>query len=52
MNQAKQINIGLFGVGVVGQGVIEQLRQNAEIISQRTGLNLKITTALTNNPNK
>ena len=52
MNQAKQINIGLFGVGVVGQGVIEQLRQNAEIISQRTGLNLKITKAVTKNPNK
>ncbi|MDX2471944.1 MAG: homoserine dehydrogenase [SAR324 cluster bacterium] len=52
MNEIKQINIGLFGVGVVGQGVIEQLAQNAVIISKRTGLNLKITKAVTKTPLK
>ena len=40
----KQINIGLIGFGTVGRGVYNLLKQNSEIISARTGLELKIKT--------
>lgn len=38
----KTINIGLFGCGTVGQGVVKVLHQYAPLIEQRTGCRLKI----------
>jgi len=46
------IRIGLFGVGVVGRGVIEQLRENADIISRRVGKKVEVITAVVANPQK
>lgn len=39
----KTINLGLIGFGTVGKGVVEILRENADVIQQRLGavLNLK-----------
>ena len=48
----KNINIGIFGLGTVGKGVVEQLTENLEIISKRTGCNLTIVKAVTGNPDK
>ena len=39
----KTVNIGLVGFGTVGIGVYHLLRDNAPIIAERTGLELKIT---------
>ncbi len=46
------IRIGLFGVGVVGRGVIEQLRENEELISRRVGQKVEVVTAVVANPQK
>ena len=48
----KQLRIGLFGLGVVGQGVVEQLRQNQGEIQARTGMDIHIVKAVTKNPAK
>ena len=52
MAQKKQIKIGIFGIGVVGQGVVEQLRDNAQIITNRTGAELVVTKIVTKNVSK
>lgn len=49
---SETIRIGLFGVGVVGRGVIEQLRENAETISRRVGRKVEVVTAVVANPQK
>lgn len=41
----KKIKIGLAGLGVVGKGVYEILKKDAEIISQRTKFQLEIVAA-------
>ena len=46
------INIGLFGLGVVGCGVLEILRRNEELIRSRLGADLRVTRAVTANPEK
>ena len=42
MNEAKQINIGVIGAGVVGGGVVKHLTRNADLIAERLGLRLKL----------
>lgn len=37
-------NVGIIGFGTIGSGVYELLNRNTEIISQRTGLDIKIKT--------
>lgn len=46
------INVGLFGLGVVGCGVVEILQRNRELIRQRLGAELRITKAVTAHPDK
>ncbi len=46
------IRIGLFGVGVVGRGVIEQLQENEELITRRVGKKVEVVTAVVANPQK
>jgi homoserine dehydrogenase len=46
------INVGLFGLGVVGSGVVEILRRNRELIQSRLGADLRITKAVTRHPKK
>jgi homoserine dehydrogenase len=46
------LNIGLFGLGVVGCGVVEILRRNRELIRSRLGADLRITHAVTAHPKK
>ncbi|HEX7926172.1 MAG TPA: homoserine dehydrogenase, partial [bacterium] len=41
------INVGLFGIGVVGGGVVEILRRNKELIKSRLGAELRVTKAVT-----
>ena len=48
----KNINIGIFGLGTVGKGVVEQLTENREIIAKRTGCELTVVKAVTANPDK
>jgi homoserine dehydrogenase len=38
----KSVRVGLLGFGVVGSGVVKVLQQNAELISQRTGVKLEL----------
>jgi len=52
MNEMKELRIGLFGVGTVGQGVIEQLETNRDLITARTGLQIRIVKAVTKSPNR
>lgn len=40
---SSKIRIGLLGFGVVGSGVVKVLQQNAELISQRTGVKLELS---------
>lgn len=40
----KNVNIGLIGFGTVGSGVYHLLKENSEIISKRSSVNLKIKT--------
>ena len=46
------INVGLFGLGVVGSGVLEILERNRELIRQRLGAELRVTKAVTAHPEK
>lgn len=39
----KQIKVGLIGLGTVGVGVVKTLSINADVIAQRTGLDIKIS---------
>lgn len=39
----KEIKVGLIGLGTVGVGVVKTLSQNADVISERSGLDIKIT---------
>jgi len=48
----ESIKLGIFGLGTVGKGVVEQLRKNGALISQRLGKELQITKAVTANPTK
>jgi homoserine dehydrogenase len=42
MSEAKQINVGLIGAGVVGGGVVKHLTRNADLIAERLGLRLHL----------
>lgn len=46
------INIGILGLGNVGEGVVRLIRQNNESISKRVGESLNITKILVKNKNK
>jgi len=46
------INIGLFGLGTVGKGVVNQLNDNGSLIKKRLGREIRITRAVTANPDK
>jgi homoserine dehydrogenase len=46
----RSINIGLCGLGTVGTGVLKQLNENASLIRDRVGADLKITRAVTVDP--
>ncbi len=48
----RTLNVGLFGLGVVGCGVVEILRRNRAIISARLGAELRISHAVTAHPEK
>jgi len=39
----KQLNVGILGLGTVGGGTYKVLTRNAEEISRRTGVNIKVT---------
>lgn len=42
MSNAKQLNIGLIGVGIVGGGVAKNLARNADLIAERLGMRLHL----------
>ena len=42
MNDEKTINIGLMGLGVVGTGVLQILRQKARVLARETGRSLRV----------
>ena len=42
MSNAKQLNIGLIGVGIVGGGVVKNLSRNADLIAERLGMRLNL----------
>src|SRR3972149_7344901 len=46
------INVGLFGLGVVGSGVLEILARNRELIRRRLGAELRVTRAVVAHPKK
>jgi homoserine dehydrogenase len=46
------INVGLFGLGVVGSGVVEILRRNRDLIQSRLGAEIRVTKAVTRHPRK
>jgi len=46
------INIGIFGAGTVGKGVIKTLIDKSEIFYKRTGINIKIKTICVKDINK
>jgi homoserine dehydrogenase len=46
------IRVGLFGLGVVGSGVLEILRRNRDLIRQRLGAELRVTRAVVAHPGK
>jgi homoserine dehydrogenase len=46
------INVGLFGLGVVGSGVVQILSRNRELIRSRLGADLRVVKAVTRNPRK
>jgi len=48
----KTLNIGLFGLGTVGTGVLELLQENQAVLEQRTGVRLRVTKAVVYNLNK
>jgi homoserine dehydrogenase len=42
MSDAKQLNVGLVGAGVVGGGVVKHLTRNADLIAERLGMRLHL----------
>ncbi|HVM61943.1 MAG TPA: homoserine dehydrogenase [Verrucomicrobiae bacterium] len=42
MNEAKQLNVGLVGAGVVGGGVVKHLTRNADLIAERLGMRINL----------
>jgi len=48
----RTINIGIFGLGVVGGGVLDILQKNRQIIQARLGADLRVTRAVVRNPGK
>ncbi|WP_020675847.1 homoserine dehydrogenase [Geopsychrobacter electrodiphilus] len=38
-----QINVGLLGLGTIGTGVVKVFQQNADIVRQRTGIEMRLT---------
>jgi homoserine dehydrogenase len=42
MGLPSQLNIGLIGTGIVGGGVVKNLRRNADLIAERLGLRLNL----------
>ena len=42
MSEAKQLNVGLVGAGVVGGGVVKHLTRNADLIAERLGVRIKL----------
>lgn len=48
----RTINIGLFGLGVVGSSVVSIIDKNRQLIQSRLGADLRITHAVTANPGK
>lgn len=50
MTSMKKIGIGLVGAGTVGQGLLEILTQNKDLIAQRSGIQLNIKKVCDQNP--
>ena len=48
----RTINIGMFGLGVVGCGVVNILRKNRELLRARLGAEVVLKTAVTAHPDK
>ncbi len=48
----KKINIGVVGLGTVGSGVLEALRDNRDIIAERSGVILEVKTVCDKDPSK
>jgi len=46
------INIGMFGMGNVGTGIVQLLAKNRSIIERRVGKPVKITKAVVSNLTK
>ena len=46
------IKIALLGFGTVAQGTFNLLQDNAELIRNRTGVNVEISKIFVRNPNK
>jgi homoserine dehydrogenase len=42
MSEAKQLNVGLLGAGVVGGGVVKHLTRNADLIAERLGTRIHL----------
>ena len=42
MSEAKQLNVGLVGAGVVGGGVVKHLSRNADLIAERLGVRINL----------
>ncbi|HTS18326.1 MAG TPA: homoserine dehydrogenase [Verrucomicrobiae bacterium] len=42
MSEAKQLNVGLVGAGVVGGGVVKHLTRNADLIAERLGVRINL----------
>ncbi len=41
--QKTQLNVGLLGFGTIGTGVVQAFQKNAEVIRQRSGVELRLT---------
>jgi homoserine dehydrogenase len=48
----RDINVGLFGLGVVGSAVVSILRKNQELIRARLGTGIRVTRAVVAHPGK
>ncbi|PAF48036.1 homoserine dehydrogenase [Helicobacter sp. 12S02634-8] len=51
-HKIKNLNIGIIGVGTVGESVVKILEENREIIRARAGVNLVVKKGVVKNPNK
>ena len=49
---ADPFRIGIAGLGTVGTGVIKILTQNAELVSQRAGVDIEIAAVSARNKNQ